>query len=1570
MTRSLLTRILVLSLLPLTLLPAASLAGTAERPLPLAAAWDPSTPTGRWLAQVIADPAADSSLPPSLTWYWLLADGERLVAADLVGIAEEPVTALADSPRRLPLVGSEGTVARTPIGEPLWTADYRVELGSPQRLHGRSIQSVTVTPFRHTGGKLYALRDATVRLRTAAAAVQSAALSPLRPDFPLRQRIEQRLGALLLNPEALPGSPGDRAVGGGGFPTEVPGLEGAAVAMIIVAPDSFVDLCEAYAVARTNQGVPTVVRSLEWIADHYPQGGDRAEMLRGFVQDAYAKWSIEHLLLVGDAGIIPPRYAYTEIFGGDITNAPTDMYYACLDGDWNADHDHRWAEAADTLMNDPGDVTDWLAEINLGRLPAGSRAECSTLLSKQGSYHGAGMTPYQQRILMLGEVLFPTDWEEGQTIISDGAAFCESIYVKYTGPQHQVVRLYENYTEYPGSLPLTVQSTLDSMANGFNIVLHNGHGQRQTMRVGNGSLDNNMVSQLDNGNRTFLLYMINCTAAAFDYNSIAEAFVKNPNGGAWSVVGSTRETFANISSLYMDTFFSLVYGDPALRVGELFMASLAYYSDDTLLDSGHRWAHSTFTLMADPSNWLHYAAVGTLQTNLPGSVALGGSPLTITVTRPIGGTPVPGAIVTLRKGEEDYQWATTNASGQVSFTLKAATAGPYHVNVEARDFRPLSASFNATAPVSAPRPTIAAVTLNDTSGGSIIGNGNGVPERGETVRITLTLTNSGTATASAVTGVLSSSSPAISVIDGSDSYGNLIAGGSSPGSNPYLVEILDSVADDAILPFALAISTGQGAFSEDFFLEAAAAELALHASTLDDSQNGDGDGDLEDGETAAFALALANWGRADAVDVQAEAFATAGSSLLVNSGPIDLNTLAALSADLGPATFSVTRAGTDPPELLVVLSDDYGHVDSLTLLLERPLGQPSLPLFSFGEDPTRITLNWEPAPAQDAAGYRIYRADAAGGPYLLISPDWVSHSTYEDGGLAPLTSYWYRVQPLSAAGLAGALSDSNKVTAPVPLRPGWPQTLKMETASTPVVGDVNGDGVNEIFVAADYVYGFALDGSELSDGDNDPLTKGVISSLGYYYRNCPLAMADLTDSPGLELVAGSWDPGEVIVFEFADGPGGIGANVAPGWPRNIAAPGGVGIWAAPSLADIDGDRRLEILVTDIGGYLNAWHADGTTVTGFPKSGLGTWCRSTTAFGNIDGDLDFEIFQATTSGRLYGYQGNGSTLPGFPKTGMTAIFSSPAVGDIDDDGFPEIVVAAENDSIYVYNHTGTRLPGWPKRLVNNNDTLKAPSPALADITGDGVPEIFAVSVTDNHHTELGWLDAGANWLPGWPVVFDGFTTAGATVGDLDGDGDLEVVLPQESGVISAWHHNGTPVDGFPLTTSDFARSSACLMDIDKNGTLDMLFAGWDLNLYIWEFPTAYDPSLTPWYTYMHDFRRTGNASTLDWVVGADDQEPLPAGQVFRLDENWPNPFNPSTNIRFTVGGGSPQAVVLEIYDVRGRRLRSLTQGTLAPGTYLHRWDGRDEAGAELASGIYFARLKVGKASETKKLTLLK
>ena len=1543
-------------------------AAVIEKDLPLDEAWRSDTPTGRWLAEVVANPEADSSLPPTLTWYWLLPEGEQLASATLIDVDESTVAPLARSPRRLPLLGDSGTPTVQRGGDLLWSDDFDLEIGPPQQIHGRQVQAITLHPFRESQGALRALRGATLRLETGVGDALPV-LQPLRADFPLRQRLLNALGDRLLNPESLP-APILR-VGGDGFPTDVPGLDGAAVDMVIVTVDSFADLCQVYANSRTNQGVPTVVRTLEWMAEHYPHGSDRAEMLRNFAIDAYSKWSLRDLLLVGDAAQIPPRYAYTGIFGAQGYTAPTDMYFACLDGDWNADHDAFWAEAADTASSDPGDVVDWLAELNVGRLPAGTRSQCQVLLAKQTTYRNATMTPYQDRILMLGEVLFPTNWEPGQNIITDGAEFCDSIYSKYTGPQQHVVRLYENYTEYPGSLPLTVVSARDSMQNGFNIVLHNGHGERQTMHVGNGSLDNYMASQLTNGPRNFLLYMINCTAGAFDYNSIAESFMKNANGGAWAVIGSTRETFANISALYMDVFFDLVANNPEMSIGELYMNMLAYYADDTLLDSGHRWAHSTFTLMADPSLFLHFKAASTMSVNAPASFPLDGTPLTLTVTGGMS-APVPDARVVIRRGNEDYQWATTNGAGQVTFSLKAETSGSYFVSVEARDFKPIATSFQGTNPASTPRLHTAAITVNDVTGGSVVGNGNGIPERGETVRLNISVRNDGSASASNVAATLSSSSPEVTIVDATDSYGSIATGATAAGAGGYLIAISDFLGEDEVTTaFSLAINASQGSWSDDFFVIASGAELSLNRGTLDDSAGGNGDGILDDGETADYGMIFDNWGRGDAVDVTAVATPTGSSSLTVNSGTQPLGDLSALSQDLGPATFNVTRSGVAPPELLVVLTDAYGHEDSMVVVLDRPVGVPGAPSFSFGSNPTKVTVEWGQAPENDAYGYRVYRAPASSGPYVPISTDWVRNATFEDPSLDVFTSYWYRVEPLSAAGLAGVSSDSSKVTTSLPVKAGWPQTLALESGGTPVVGDVNGDGVNEIFVGADKIYGYDINGNELYDGDANPLTKGPISSFGGAYRTGPLTMADVTSSPGLEVVAGSWDTGEVVVFEFTDVGGGIQASIAPGWPQDIASPGGYGLWAGVTVGDVNGDHSPDILVTDIGGYLNGWRSNGTALPGFPISGIGSWTRSTTGLADIDADGAQEIFLPTSTGQLRGYRGDGTILPGFPKTGMTAIYSSPAIGDVDDDGRPDIVTLAENDSLYVFRHDGTRVPGWPIYFeCNVGASLKGPSPVLADVTGDGAPEIFAVGVHNADQTELGWLDASGAWLPGWPVEIEDYSQAGATVGDLDGDGSMEVILPHANGHIDAWHVDGTPVDGFPLVTSEFARSSAGLIDVDQDGLLDLIFVGWDRNVYIWEFPTTYDPDRIPWYTYMHDFRRTGNRSTLDWVVGADDAAPLPAGQIARLEENWPNPFNPSTNIRFTVGGKASQPVVLEIYDVRGRRLRSLERGSMEPGTYVRNWDGRDDDGGALASGIYFARLRVGTVSESKKLTLLK
>jgi hypothetical protein len=89
---------------------------------------------------------------------------------------------------------------------------------------------------------------------------------------------------------------------------------------------------------------------------------------------------------------------------------------------------------------------------------------------------------------------------------------------------------------------------------------------------------------------------------------------------------------------------------------------------------------------------------------------------------------------------------------------------------------------------------------------------------------------------------------------------------------------------------------------------------------------------------------------------------------------------------------------------------------------------------------------------------------------------------------------------------------------------------------------------------------------------------------------------------------------------------------------------------------------------------------------------------------------------------------------------------------------------------------------------------------------------------------------------------------------------------------------------------------------------------------------------------------------------------------RLDVPYPNPFNPSTTIRFELS--RPGAIQLEIFDVRGRRVRTLIDEHRGAGEHTLRWDGRNGRGREVATGVYFLRLRSGSKSTTQRMVLIR
>lgn len=114
--------------------------------------------------------------------------------------------------------------------------------------------------------------------------------------------------------------------------------------------------------------------------------------------------------------------------------------------------------------------------------------------------------------------------------------------------------------------------------------------------------------------------------------------------------------------------------------------------------------------------------------------------------------------------------------------------------------------------------------------------------------------------------------------------------------------------------------------------------------------------------------------------------------------------------------------------------------------------------------------------------------------------------------------------------------------------------------------------------------------------------------------------------------------------------------------------------------------------------------------------------------------------------------------------------------------------------------------------------------------------------------------------------------------------------------------------------------------------------------------------------------------VDVLVGSDRSVLFETGPIaapalpLTLDQNHPNPFNPSTTIGYYLPEKCP--VRLEVYDISGRRIAGLIDKELEKGSYAIEWDGKDERGNSVASGIYFYRLTAGKQTTSRRMVLLK
>ncbi|WP_421119457.1 FG-GAP-like repeat-containing protein [Aquihabitans daechungensis] len=394
------------------------------------------------------------------------------------------------------------------------------------------------------------------------------------------------------------------------------------------------------------------------------------------------------------------------------------------------------------------------------------------------------------------------------------------------------------------------------------------------------------------------------------------------------------------------------------------------------------------------------------------------------------------------------------------------------------------------------------------------------------------------------------------------------------------------------------------------------------------------------------------------------------------------------------------------------------------------------------------------------------------------------------------------------------------------------------------------------------------------------------------------AIADITGDTTPEIVVASMD-GTVEAFRASD-------RVRI-WTRDT---GSSPIQSSPTLSDLGSDGKADVVVGTMDGRV-LWldGPSGRIVRTFRQGApqycpAGQDCRpdgffASPAVADINGDGVKDIIAPNYDHSVYAWSRTGGLL--WRRFLEDTLWSSPVVADIDRDNRPEIILGGDiwagnplgkpaGGLTWILKRDGSTYPGYPKSTPGQ--TVWS-SPAVADLNGDGHKDVI--------------VGTGANWpepagrsvnaftaktgrnLSGWPVGVDGRVVASPAIGDVDGDGNLDVSFASDGGWVYAYSHTGrrkwracnaTTASG--CKTGYSTKAGTVIADVDADGSQEVISA-LDKDIRVFNGPNG---AVEASYRMAHPATFAGGSSPA--VAEVNGRTIIAQNTVFRSDGHGGNP----------------------------------------------------------------------------------
>jgi len=450
-------------------------------------------------------------------------------------------------------------------------------------------------------------------------------------------------------------------------------VAGPAEGYLIITTDALANDFQPLANWKRRLGLPTTIKTIEALQAEYPAALDDAERMRLWIRDQYTGPGARWVLLGGTAALVPTRYAHTQFFGGALI--PTDLYFSCLDGTWNADGDAYWGEGY-ASASDPGDDADLNPEVWVGRAPVTSPAEVHAFVARSIQASLEPHVPRPPRALLAAEVLFPQVWSPGVDVSFDGAELAEGLLPQLTSGGFDSRRLYENYTApqwVAGSEPLGRLPFLDAFDDGYDLVLVFDAETQTELGMGGAEVVNVPdILALSNTVPLSHVYLWGGEGPLGPTSPIGPAFF-NAQGGAATLVGVTQFAFPVALRNYADEYFRLLIDEDVRAMGETLGRSRLPFIPFSTFDGVNRWTQMSLAMFGDPQLSLPRRAAHELAMTAPATVEVGGTNIPVHVTE--DGVAKPGVLVTAYRDVEGIATAMTDAQGDAVVPFSAIAPG-------------------------------------------------------------------------------------------------------------------------------------------------------------------------------------------------------------------------------------------------------------------------------------------------------------------------------------------------------------------------------------------------------------------------------------------------------------------------------------------------------------------------------------------------------------------------------------------------------------------------------------------------------------------------------------------------------------------------------------------------------------------------------------------------------------------------------------------------------------------------------------------------------------------------------